>query len=51
MLCKICEQKGTAAKAMEHTEKFLDLWKGVDPGIAEGKDSRDRSSSFDLLLI
>jgi serine/threonine protein kinase/tetratricopeptide (TPR) repeat protein len=42
MLGKIWEQKGDTAKAIEHYEKFLDLWKEADPGIAEVEDARKR---------
>ncbi len=39
---KIYEQKGWKAKAVEHYEKFLDLWKNAEPGIAEVEDARKR---------
>jgi tetratricopeptide (TPR) repeat protein len=42
MLGKIHEQQGDTAKAIEHYEKFLDLWKDADPGIAEVEDARKR---------
>jgi serine/threonine protein kinase/Tfp pilus assembly protein PilF len=42
MLGKIYEQKGDTAKAIEHYEKFLNLWKDADPGIAEVEDARKR---------
>jgi serine/threonine protein kinase/Tfp pilus assembly protein PilF len=42
MLGKICEQKGWKGKAIEHYEKFLDLWKDADPGITEVEDARKR---------
>ncbi len=35
MLGKVFEQKGWKNKAKEHYDKFLDLWKDADPGIAE----------------
>jgi len=34
MLGKIHEQQGNTAKATEHYQKFLDLWKDADPEIA-----------------
>jgi tetratricopeptide (TPR) repeat protein len=40
MLGKIFEQQGQKAKAIEHYEKFLSLWKDADPGIAEVDDAR-----------
>ena len=42
MLGKIYEQQGDTAKAIEHYEKFLDLWKDTDPGIAEVEDAKVR---------
>jgi pentatricopeptide repeat protein len=42
MLGKIHEEQGNKAKAIEHYEKFLDLWKDADPGIAEVDDARER---------
>jgi tetratricopeptide (TPR) repeat protein len=39
---KIFEQKGNKAKAIEHYDKFLTLWKDADPGIAEVEDARKR---------
>ena len=42
MLGKIYEQKGRKGKAIEHYEKFLDLWKDADPGIAEVEDVKKR---------
>ncbi len=42
MLGKIYEEKGWKGKAIEHNEKFLDLWRNADPGIAEVEDARKR---------
>ncbi|MBU4495526.1 MAG: tetratricopeptide repeat protein [Acidobacteria bacterium] len=42
MLGKICEEKGWAGKAIEHYEKFLDLWKDADPGLIEVDDAKKR---------
>jgi tetratricopeptide (TPR) repeat protein len=41
-LGKIYEQKEWKGKAIEHYEKFLDLWKDADPGIPEVDDARKR---------
>ena len=40
MLGKIYEEKGWKGKALEHYQKFLDLWKDADPGIAEDAKKR-----------
>jgi tetratricopeptide (TPR) repeat protein len=42
MLGKICEESGNTAKAIEYYEKFLDLWKDADPGIAEVEDAQKK---------
>ena len=42
MLGKIYEQQGNNGKAIEHYEKFLDLWKDADPGIPEVTDAKKR---------
>ncbi len=41
-LGRIYEQKGWEGKAMEHYEKFLDLWKEADLGFPEVEDARNR---------
>jgi tetratricopeptide (TPR) repeat protein len=41
-LAELYEQKGDEAKALEHYEKFLDLWKDADSGIADVGDARER---------
>ncbi len=48
MLGKICEEKGWKGKAIEHYEKFLDLWKDADPGIVEVEDARKRLARLKL---
>jgi len=42
MLGKIYEQKGWKGKAIDHYQRFLDLWKDAEPGIAEVEDARKR---------
>ena len=46
MLGKIYEKKGWPGKAIEHYEKFLDLWKDADPGLPEVEDARTRLSKL-----
>ncbi len=42
MLGKIYEEQRDTASAIEHYEKFLDLWKDADPGFPEVEDARKR---------
>ena len=42
MLGKIYEKKGWPGKAIEHYQKFLDLWKDADPDLPEVADARER---------
>jgi tetratricopeptide (TPR) repeat protein len=39
---KVFEDQGDTTKAIEHYEKFLDLWKDADPGLAEVEDAKER---------
>jgi tetratricopeptide (TPR) repeat protein len=48
MLGKIYEQQGDTSKAIEHYEKFLDLWKDADPGIAETEDAKKRLAGLKI---
>ncbi len=48
MLGKIFEQKG---KAIEHYEKFLDLWKDSDPNIAEVDEARERPAGLHFYIF
>ena len=49
MLGKIYERKGWEGKAIEHYEKFLNLWKDADPGIAEVEDAKKRLDALKSL--
>jgi tetratricopeptide (TPR) repeat protein len=40
-LAKLYQERGDKTKAIEHYEKFLNLWKDADPGIAEVDDARE----------
>ena len=42
MLGKISEQRGWPGKAIEHYEKFLEVWKDADPDLTEVDDARQR---------
>jgi len=46
MLGKIAEQKGWQGKAIEHYEKFLEVWKDADPGLPEVEDAKKRLMSL-----
>ncbi len=46
MLGKISEEQGDTDKAIEHYEKFLELWKDADPGLPEVDDARTRLSKI-----
>ena len=49
MIGKIYEQQGKKAKAIEHYERFLQLWKDADPGIVEVGDARERLAGLQEL--
>ena len=42
MFGKVYEQQSNNAKAIEHYQKFLNVWKDADPGIAEVEDAKKR---------
>ncbi len=41
-LAKLYEQKGWKGKAIEHYERFLDLWKNADSALPEVADAHTR---------
>ena len=41
-LGEVYEKLGNRSKAIEHTEKFLEMWKDADPGLPEVEDARKR---------
>jgi len=45
-LAKLYEQKVWEDKAIEHYEKFLDLWKDADSGMAEVADAKKRLTTL-----
>lgn len=42
MLGKIYEKKGLRGKAIEHYQKFPDLYRDADPGVAEVEDAKKK---------
>jgi len=40
------QDKGWKGKTIEQHEKFLDLWKDADPGIAEVEDAKKRLAAL-----
>ena len=42
LLGKIYEKKGDKQRAIENTEKFLDLWKGADKDLPDLIDAKER---------
>jgi len=42
LLGKVYEEKGDKQKAIENTEKFLDLWKDADPDLPDLIDAKER---------
>ena len=48
-LGKIFEQQGQKERAIEHFERFLDLWKNADPGMPEVADAKARLAALKKL--
>jgi len=45
-LGKIFQKKGWIGKAIEHYEKFLQLWKDADPGLPETMDAQKQLAAL-----
>ncbi|MFC2158300.1 protein kinase [Acidobacteriota bacterium] len=45
-LAQIYEEKGWLGKAIEHYDKFLDLWKDADPGLPEKAEAQKHLSAL-----
>ncbi len=50
LLGKIYEQKGDRKLALEHYEKFLDLWQNADEDLPELLDARARYENLKAIL-
>ncbi|MBD3413929.1 MAG: protein kinase [Candidatus Aminicenantes bacterium] len=49
-VAQLYEKMGNGEKAIEHYEKFIDLWKNADNGIAEIRDAHKRLSGLKKVL-
>jgi cytochrome c-type biogenesis protein CcmH/NrfG len=47
MLARIHEDQGKKAEAVENFRKFLDLWKGADPGRTEVAEAKTRLAALE----